>query len=133
MDGSANRLHQSIRHIKSNFKTPPTIEIWMNWWENMTFQKHSKSWFVTSHVSRKKRILYRYCKNRKTKKIRSLRNRLRKNWFSSKYKNQLWEADFVFYAHLWIVFCQVFSVHFPASVMLSFFNLTPNTTFWARL
>ena len=101
----------------------------MNSWENMTFQKHSKSWIVTSLVSRKKRILYRKCKNQKTKKIRSWRNCIRKNWFSPKYKNQLWKADFVFYAHLWIIFCQLFLLHYPASDMLPFLNLTNNTPF----
>ena len=96
----------------------------------MTFQKHSKSWIVTSLVSRKKRILYRKCKNQKTKKIRSWRNRIRKNWFSPKYKNQLWKADFVFYAHLWIIFCQLFYPLFPVSGMLPFLNPTHNTPFW---
>ena len=96
----------------------------------MTFQKYSKWWIVTSPVSRKKRNLYRKGKNQKTKKIRSLRNRLRKNWFSPKYKNLLQEADFVFYAHLWIIFCQLFYPHFPVSIMLPFLNPTHNTPFW---
>ena len=85
--GSEKWLHQWIFHVKSNFKTLSTIEIWRNIMENMSFWKHSQSWIVTSLLSRKKPNLYKKGINQKFKKIRSLRKLLRKNWFVSKYKN----------------------------------------------